>query len=196
MGIKRLFYTDFRETQRIYRREFEAEVEATLEEERVDGYARQALECVERVKRLSNDEKEHLRIEMLSRLDLKHDEIENLIDTFISRSSWFVIVFDTITRLTIIVAIVTAILGRFDLVATILIFLFALFIISQIKSLFAQISFILTGSGKIFNTLFDLYHIYGEIEAVLFFADYRGISRANDRQKIWIYSTSHKTAPI
>lgn len=196
MGIKSLFYTDFRKTKQIYRREFEFEVEATLEEERVDGYARQALECVERVGMLTNDEKENLRIEMLRKLDLKHDEITGLIDTFISRSSWFVIIFDTIVRITIIVAIIAAILGRFDLVPTILLFLFVLFMISQIKSLFARISYVFAGGERIFDILLDLYYIYGEIEAVLFFADYRGLSRANDNQKIWIYTTSHKTAPI
>ena len=60
-----------------------------------------------------------------------------------------------------------------------------------IGDLYSEISYISTGSGLIFDTLLELYYIYGKLEAVLFFADYRGLSHFKRDQKRWVYTTTH-----
>lgn len=195
MSIRRLFYTDFKETRRIYQKEFETNVEATLEEERVDGYAEFALEYGERLARCPVSERENLRIRSLNDLDKKRNEIVELINVFIDRSAWFVVMFDAIIRISIIATILTAIFSCYNVAIVLLVFILILHLISQFGAVFAGVSFFLTGSGALFEELLGKYHSYGCSEAALFFSDYRNLSKAGEKQKIWVYTTSHKTAP-
>jgi hypothetical protein len=54
--------------------------------------------------------------------------------------------------------------------------------------------YILCGSFIISDKLLVEYHLYGRMEASVYYADYRNFSHIDEQKNTWVFTTSHKTA--
>ena len=192
MNLKRLFITDFQETQRILRQEFENEVEATLEEERSDSYAEGAMKFGEDIVLLTNARKESLRVEAVKDLELTEMKIRLLVEDFIERLAMFIVGFDAAMRIDFCWMILAILTKHYDLALLLFIVFLVMFVLSRIKGAFAGVSYAAIGGGRVIDDLLEKYNDYGRYEAALYFADYRRFSADSSKRNFWIFTTSHK----
>ncbi len=194
MFVDKILEHAIRETENSIRERIGDMAEGTFESERRKGYAEGALEFGEEISAMVTNEKEQLRNNFSKDLDLEKTYIVKLWETVISRTASFQIYFVITIRVAFFAAVLCFILSAYPVAIALSIFTVISFIISVVPGLMQFVMFTLTGSFRISDKLLVAYYKYGRIEAGLFFADYRDISRIREQQKKWIYTTSHKTA--
>ena len=185
-----------RETEDSIRKRIGDIAESTFEDERRKGYTEGALEFGEEICSMVTIAKEKIRNDCSRDLDSKKVDIVRLWETIISRTASFQIYFVVTTRLIFFASIICLIFGGYTAAIILGIITVLSFIVSVVPGLMQFIMFILTGSFRISDKLLVKYYEYGRMEAALFFADYRDISRIQERQKTWVYTTSHRTASL
>ena len=193
--LKQIFLDSLKDTKDLIRKRIENTAEGTFEGERRKGYAEGALEFGEDIGSMEPNDKEALRLKCLRDLDDGRAAISSLWETMIDRTAYFQIEFEITLRLAFIVALICFIFSVYPIAAILGIVTIFLFVVSVVSGLFQIFMFIFTGLGHISDELLVSYYKYGRTEAALFFSDYRGYSHIGDKQKYWIYSTSHKNPP-
>lgn len=191
MSIREIILMDIRETKQIIRQRITNYAEEEFEKERVAGCSVGAFEFGDEILEMSHFQKESLRIKCNKDLEEQRKEIYNLWETVISRSAEFQIRVDY-TKKAFVIAIILSLLFRlYPTAIVLLVFSVLLFLFTKMKRLFQAIMFVLTGCGKLSDELLEAYHKYGRLEAAILLADYRDISRISERQKTWVYTTTH-----
>ena len=196
VNFKRLFGVDLEGAKQDMRDRIKIEVEGNLEDEREDGFkeAKEGLE--EQISAMDVIQKETIRVDTLKQLNSQKFKIIALIDLFITKTVLFQIWFDIITKLSFFIGIFAILFKAYKVSAIAFMIMLLLIMIGRLEDLYGNISYLVTGTGRTVNKLLDAYHYYGELEARLFLADFRGFSHTERDRKTWVYTTSHtKTAP-
>lgn len=194
MFVDEIIKESVRETKDLIRERISNTAESVFEDERRKGYAEGAIEFGEEIEQMVVLEKEQLRNNFSRDLSLKRSNIITLWETVINRTTSFQIWFEIVIRLTFFIALFSLLFSAYRIAIIFGIFTAISFIVSVVPGLFQTVMFISTGCCQISDRLLMAYYQYGRIEAALYFADYRDISKISETQKHWIYTTSHKTA--
>ena len=195
MFVQQIISCAIDEAKDLIRKRIEYTAEGTFEDERRKAYAEGALSFGENIELMTLDDREKLRLKCQRDLKEKRNDIVSLWEKMIERTAYFQIEFEIVARLVFFVALICFLFSIYTAAIVFGIVTIILFIISIIPGLFQTVMFILTGLGFISDRLLVRYTEYGRIEAALYFADYRRLTRVREQQQTWIFTTSHKNPP-
>ncbi len=192
LDLRRLFLMDINETKRLIRDRIEMMAEECYENERINGFATGAIEFGDEVLNLVPMQKEELRIRSLHDLKEIRGEICGLWMTMIDRTAMFQVIIDAATKLTFIASIVFLFFKLHYVALFFFLYSLLLFLLTKTKTIFPTVMYVLCGSFIISDKLLVSYHMYGRMEASIYYADYRNFSHIDQQVDTWVFTTSHK----
>lgn len=195
MNVQKIFGSYIGDAKVLLEKEIEAEVEENLEHEREDAFATNILEYCDKSNIIGEKQKEVLKEDTIRKLEDQRIKIVALWELYINRTIMFSILFDACMYVGVIAAIIAFALQLKTLIFVFMIYSFFMMAISYSSTVYVNLCYFFTGTGRIIRTLFKEYGRYGKLEAKLTLADDCNPLAFKRECKKWLFTTSHKIAP-